>query len=78
MKVKLIKISASFPIMKCVWHEKTMRIRVERKNPPISEPCILHLDLFIEELKRHPLLHDAAFTAPQARKVDVTERLAMP
>ena len=34
---------------------------VERKNPPISEPCILHLDLFIEELKRHPLLHDAAF-----------------
>lgn len=55
-----------------------MRIRVERKNPPISEPCILHLDLFIEELKRHPLLHDTAFTAPQARKVDVTERLAMP
>lgn len=43
-----------------------------------NEPCILHLDLFIEELKRHPLLHDATFTAPQARKVGVTERLAMP
>ena len=51
---------------------------MERKNPPISEPCILHLDLFIEELKRHPLLHDAAFTVPQARKVGVTERLALP
>lgn len=43
-----------------------------------NEPCILHLDLFIEELKKHPLLHDVAFALPQARKVGVTERLAMP
>ena len=51
-----------------------MKIRVSGKEKS-SYFRALHSTL---GLKRHPLLHDAAFTAPQARKVDVTERLAMP
>ncbi|XP_078351179.1 L-asparaginase-like [Oculina patagonica] len=43
-----------------------------------NEPCALHLDLFIDKLKKLPILHDATCSVAQVSKVGTTERLAMP
>ena len=43
------------------------------------EPCALHLDLFINELKQLPMLHDCACDMSQENKVNASaESLAMP
>ena len=45
-----------------------------------SEECTLHLDLFLAELKRLPVLHDTAASdvSLEDRGYSVAERLAMP
>lgn len=45
-----------------------------------NEECTLHLDLFLAELKRLPVLHDTAASdvSLEDRGYSVAERLAMP
>jgi len=43
-----------------------------------NEPCALHLDLFIDELKKLQMLHDPTCSVTHASEVDTTQRLAMP
>ena len=43
------------------------------------EPCVLHLDIFINELKRLPMLHDSAcFVSQGEKEISTLQRLAMP
>ena len=43
------------------------------------EPCALHLDIFINELKQLPMLHDSAcFVSQGEKEISTLQRLAMP
>ena len=43
------------------------------------EPCALHLDIFINELKRLPMLLDSAcFVSQGEKEISTLQRLAMP
>ena len=43
------------------------------------EPCALHLDIFINELKQLPMLHDSAcFVSQGEKEISTLLRLAMP
>ena len=44
------------------------------------EPCALHLDIFINELKQLPMLHDdsACFVSQGGKEISTLQRLAMP
>lgn len=45
-----------------------------------NEPCALHLDIFINELKRLSMLHDdsACFVSQGEKEISTLQRLAMP